>query len=604
MTDEAGQDLDAAVALALAACRAYGRTDLANRLEELHARANRPEVNAVVVGEFKQGKSSLINALLDATVCPVDDDLATAVPTLIRHGAAGAQLVVRSADDPTGEPERRPIPLEEVARYATEAGVDSVAGLVLGVEIDLERRLLEHGLVVVDTPGTGGLGSAHATASLGVLSVAHLAVFVTDASQELTAAELGFLRQAAELCPRVLLVVTKIDLYPAWRVVVGLDRDHLARAGLDVPVLAVSSTLRIEALLRNDAELNDESSFPALIDVLWEQQATAHSTLRRQVRDELLGICDHLQSLFDAELLAITDPEESAAMVQRLEATKQRADELRSRSARWSTLLHDGVADLTSDVDFDFRQRIRRVTQDADEAIDAADPVDIWDEFEPWLVSRLSDEIIANYRYLTDRASALSVEVGALFDVDGAELAEELAVATPTEALRGIGFGLDAELRRAGALSQGFTILRGSYSGVLMFTMLGSMVGITLGPIAAGIGLLMGRKGLKDEKERQLAGRRTQARNAVRRYTDEVSFQLGKDSRDSLRRVQRQLRDHYTERAEALHRSTSEALRASTEAANADATQRDARAADARAELARIATLRQRVVALEPEGMA
>jgi ribosome biogenesis GTPase A len=44
------------------------------------------EVPVVVVGEYKQGKSTLINALLRTDVCPVDADLVTAVPTVIRYG--------------------------------------------------------------------------------------------------------------------------------------------------------------------------------------------------------------------------------------------------------------------------------------------------------------------------------------------------------------------------------------------------------------------------------------------------------------------------------------------------------------------------------------
>ena len=37
---------------------------------------------------------------------------------------------------------------------------------------------------------------------------------------------------------------------------------------------------------------------------------------------------------------------------------------------------------------------------------------------------------------------------------------------------------------------------------------------------------------------------------------------MGKDSRDTLRRIQRQLRDHYTALAEELNRSNAEALAA------------------------------------------
>ena len=51
----------------------------------------------LVVGEFNKGKSSLVNALLNARVCATDADVATAVPTLVRYAPEFGALA-RSAD--------------------------------------------------------------------------------------------------------------------------------------------------------------------------------------------------------------------------------------------------------------------------------------------------------------------------------------------------------------------------------------------------------------------------------------------------------------------------------------------------------------------------
>ena len=56
----------------------------------------------LVVGEFKQGKSQLINALVNAPVCPVDDDVATAVPTEVSYGPAPAAYVLLAPEGLTG----------------------------------------------------------------------------------------------------------------------------------------------------------------------------------------------------------------------------------------------------------------------------------------------------------------------------------------------------------------------------------------------------------------------------------------------------------------------------------------------------------------------
>src|SRR5688572_6546327 len=73
------------VDLGIKAATAYGRPDLAERLASLRRRLDRAEVHVFVMGDYKMGKSTMVNALVGATVCPVDDGISTTVPTLVRH---------------------------------------------------------------------------------------------------------------------------------------------------------------------------------------------------------------------------------------------------------------------------------------------------------------------------------------------------------------------------------------------------------------------------------------------------------------------------------------------------------------------------------------
>ena len=76
-----------------------GRTDLHARLVQTRRRLDDPAIHVIVVGEFKQGKSQLINALVNAPVCPVDDDVATAVPTVVKYAATTEAAIVREFGD-------------------------------------------------------------------------------------------------------------------------------------------------------------------------------------------------------------------------------------------------------------------------------------------------------------------------------------------------------------------------------------------------------------------------------------------------------------------------------------------------------------------------
>jgi len=61
------------VELGVRAAQAYGRPDLADRLHHTSERLSEPAIKVMVIGEFKQGKSSLVNALVGMPLCPVDE---------------------------------------------------------------------------------------------------------------------------------------------------------------------------------------------------------------------------------------------------------------------------------------------------------------------------------------------------------------------------------------------------------------------------------------------------------------------------------------------------------------------------------------------------
>ncbi len=580
------------VDLGLRACEAFGRPDLAARLTAVRERLADPVLHVVVAGEFKQGKSSLVNALVGAPVCPVDDDAATAVPTFVRHGDEATAELVWQGD----ERRREPIALADVRAHVVENG--ALDERVAGVEIRIPRAILASGLILVDTPGIGGLASAHAAASLAAISMADAVLFVTSAAQELTRSEVDFLRRARKLCPTVACVLTKTDFYPAWRRIRELDEAHLAAERADIPLVAVSSALRARAVKNSDAALNAESGYPGLIEFVRDLVGgSAEQRLATEAAAEVVSLCDQLETSFAAERAALADPAAAQRVVDELTAVKSRVEQLKTAAARWNQTLNDGIADLTSDIDHDLKSRIRAVTAEADEAIDESDPADTWAEMGSWLQAKTAEELLTNYELLRERATELSERVGEHFHAASGMALRRPTVHDPTPLAAG-EVGEDLDLKKMRVVKQAMVALKSAYGSAVMFSLLGSMVGIVLGPIGVGIGLVLGHRGLREEKKRQVQKRRTEARNAVRRYCDKVTFVAAKDSRDTLRRVQRELRDHYTALAEELNRSNAAALAAATEAATRTQADRAKRLKDVDAELERIRKLRSRAQAV------
>ena len=203
-------------------------------LAAARARVAEDRFNLVVLGEFKRGKSTLINALLGRAVLPTGVIPLTSVVTAIGAGDRD-RLVVRCGD---GREEERP--LAEIADYVTEG---RNPGNHLGVElarVELDHELLRAGLELVDTPGIGSIHSHNTAIARDFLPRVDAAICVLDAGQPLSEAEREWLREVAGRVPRLLIVINKID--------------HLETADRDVAVQFIGSALR-DLLADADNEL-------------------------------------------------------------------------------------------------------------------------------------------------------------------------------------------------------------------------------------------------------------------------------------------------------------------------------------------------------------
>jgi hypothetical protein len=583
------------VDLALKATSAYGRPDLGERLRATRRRLVDPDVRVLIVGEFKQGKSQLVNALVNAPVCPVDDDISTAVPTVVKHAESAVAAVVRDPGDGSS-PQRTEVPVGKLAEHVSEAGNPGNKSLISYAEVGLPRKLLAGGLVLVDTPGVGGLGSAHGAATMSALPSADAVLLVSDAAQEYTGPELEFLQAAMKLCPNVACVLTKTDLYPHWRRIKDLDEGHLRNAGIEADIFPVSSTLRLHAAKSQDKELMAESGFTELLQFLLRRVvARADDLDRRSTSQDVLAVADQLNTGFKAELAAQEDPQRAAELVAQLQRAKSRADELKQRSARWQITLNDGAADLQSDIDYDLRDRLRAINREADELLEAADPADIWEQFSEWLHTQVSSAASANFVWAAERARWLAGQVAEHF-AEGADIPlpdlrfdQSQSIAGKVEALA------RPEVEAFGVGQKLFTGMRGGYGGLLMIGMATTVAGLgLLNPLSLGAGLLFGGKTVRDEKKRMLQKRRNDAKQAVRKHIDEVTFQVGKDSRDMLRRTQRALRDHFSSLADEVSTSLAQSVAAAQNAVKTDTAERDRRIRDLKAEIARVDAMAER----------
>ncbi|WP_245744212.1 dynamin family protein [Lentzea fradiae] len=580
----------------IGACVTHRRPDLEARLREKRAQQLDPKLRVLVVGESKQGKSQLVNALLNAPVCAVGDDVTTTVPTYVQHAETPSAALVRNASangsifhTPT---ERIAVPIEQVTRQASAQSQH-----VVRAEIGIPRALLDNGLVLIDTPGVGDTRSAHTAGTFATLIQADAVLLVSDATGELTTAEMALLKKVMEACPNVTVVVTKIDLVPSWRAVVERNRALLARAGVPAKLIPVSSALRLRAAKTGDQRLNTESGFPELLACVQRDiVASADLLARRAVAVVASSAITQLVTPLREELTA-HDSSHTSATISTLQEAQRRVDELRRRSARWQNVLNDEMADLISDVEYDLRDRTRRILREVEKTYDEADPAIGWEKFEQWLEDNLNEAATTNFAWLMERAEWVAAKVARNFPVYREDLIPGSVL--PDDLLEPASKLEKPKIEPFSVPQKVFTGLRGSYGGVLMFGLVTSLAGMPLiNVISLGAGALFGGKSIMDESDQRLKRRQAAAKAAAQRHVDDFFVKASKDVRDSGRQIQRSLRNHFSTLAEELQETLMESARSAKRAVQDDQTERERRMREGRKELDKLVTLYKRVQAL------
>ncbi|MEH0927430.1 dynamin family protein [Micromonospora sp. CPCC 205558] len=581
-------------------CAAHGRGDLLQTVRQKRTQLLDPTLRVLVIGEPNQGKSQLINAIINAPACPVGDGRTTVLPTVVQHAEAPAVAVAQVPPPAPGQPagaatvtvERTPVALNQVA-----AGVAGLVGRRPGggpayVEIGLPRALLGAGVVLVDTPGTDEVTGIGAAASVAAPARADTVLLVSDSTRELSVAELNMLLHIMRSHPNVLVVQSKTDLVADWRTVAERNRQHLAEAGVAATLIPVSAALRLRAAAADDRALNAESGFPALIARLQHDLAgKADHLARAAVQTVARTVVEQLAAPLRAEL-ATQEAEEQSGPISRLHAAQREVDELRRCSTRWQNTLTDEITDLLADLEYDLRDRTRQILRAVDEAFDTADPLVAWDTFQEWLERSLVEAAETNHEWLIQRCDWIARRVAANFDRYGYDVLPPWSMTMPED----IGERLP-ELQRPtiDRFTTGqklFTGMKGSYGGMLMFGLATTLAGMPMiNPVSVGIGALFGGKSIRDESKQLLRRRQATVKTAIQRHVDDFFVRIIRDCRDAARQVQRMLRDHFTGLTEELQEAIVQSFRSAKQEADTDASLREQRQREIRLKMTRLAAV-------------
>jgi GTP-binding protein EngB required for normal cell division len=253
-----------------------------HQARKLLSRLAEDQFNLVVVGQFKRGKSSLMNAVIGMDRLPTGVLPLTSVVTTVRYGDRECVRVQTRGSSLPYE-----VPLAGLQDYVTERGNPGNRKQVVLAEVRLPAEVLRLGFHFIDTPGVGSAIAANTAAAHGVLPEADAVVFVTSFESAMNEGELGFLRTVARHVHKIFFVVNKRDLVSAEEstaVLASIRETISAQLGdADPRVFTVSAREGLEAKLTGNPEMLARSGLPEFESALTHFLTTekAHVSLLR-----------------------------------------------------------------------------------------------------------------------------------------------------------------------------------------------------------------------------------------------------------------------------------------------------------------------------------
>lgn len=198
-------DLSAKLTRLAAIAHDLSSPSLAEQSASLATRLTEGRFYVACIGQFKRGKSTLLNALVANSVLPAGIVPVTAVPTILRYGAdKHARVRLRAG-------EWIDISAGDLHSYVSEEHNPENSKGVDAVEAFLPSPLLADGMCLVDTPGLGSIFAGNTAATHAFVPHIDAAIVVVGADPPIAGEELALVQAVAKQVPHLLVVLNKAD---------------------------------------------------------------------------------------------------------------------------------------------------------------------------------------------------------------------------------------------------------------------------------------------------------------------------------------------------------------------------------------------------------
>ncbi|TEB13311.1 dynamin family protein [Pelotomaculum propionicicum] len=237
-------------------------------LEEIKQNLLNDRFNLVVLGEFKRGKTTFLNALLGTDILPTDVLPLTSIVTLIRFGKEiKIEVIFLNGDTKTITP-------GELPGYVTEAGNPGNKKKVKEVCLEHPSTYLKEGIMLIDTPGVGSIYQNNTDETYSYLPKVDAAIFLLSSDQPISQSEIGFLKDIAPYSVKIFFILNKIDYLSVTdrqKAVEFAKKVLIERVGFtEVNIFPLSAKLALEGKIEHSDKKLSESNLQSFTSTLDE----------------------------------------------------------------------------------------------------------------------------------------------------------------------------------------------------------------------------------------------------------------------------------------------------------------------------------------------
>lgn len=169
-------------------------------LNRLHNR----QINISVAGQFKRGKSTLINTMLSEKILPTGIIPITSCVTKLVYGDAALTIVFENGIN-------KNIPLDNLHEYINEQENPNNEKKVAEAIIHYPSAFLENGVTLVDTPGVGSYHKHNTKSAYDFIKESDAVVFLLSVDSPINQIEIEFLDNIKEYASKLYFAINKID---------------------------------------------------------------------------------------------------------------------------------------------------------------------------------------------------------------------------------------------------------------------------------------------------------------------------------------------------------------------------------------------------------